>query len=395
MDALRRNVSGASDPGNDSRPGTSGERALGSCTGRLTVLHWDRGAREAAVDRWSLLFAALSLAQPATAETIDFDALGDGEVVTDQFAPGATFSSIPDHEVRVYTTVETHSPQNAIGGAVLGGNLDLTREVIVDFAPPAEGVSFWASNVNDTGTIAKVEVFESGVSSGDVDVVGGGQTTAFVDLSAFGQGTRLHIHDITDSFGLGFDDFSYTPGAVGGCPDLPLEGCVNASKVLLKINERRPGHEKLDVKLGVFESRLELADFGDPVDGSTRYDLCLYDVKGSVLAGWVVDRGGDLCRGKPCWKALGIRYRFKDPLFEPDGVGRIELKQAKARSTGKVTLKGANTNRAQNLPTGVSSLLAGQPGALVQLLASDAQCFHAGVVTKRADPDYFVGRQPD
>ena len=56
------------------------------------------------------------------------------------------------------------------------------------------------------------------------------------------------------------------------------------------MNEAKPGKEKLSLSLSRLGQETEPADFGDPVSGSTLYDLCVYDGSGALAAALSVVR---------------------------------------------------------------------------------------------------------
>ena len=61
-----------------------------------------------------------------------------------------------------------------------------------------------------------IDVYVGGVLSATVNLMGDGNsgTTEFHDLTAFSNVTSIFIHDVTDSFGLVYDDFSFQVTAV-------------------------------------------------------------------------------------------------------------------------------------------------------------------------------------
>jgi cysteine-rich repeat protein len=90
------------------------------------------------------------------------------------------------------------------------------------------------------------------------------------------------------------------------------------------------------------------ADFGDPI-ASDEYSLCLFDRSSGVptlAMAARVPRGGT-CRGKPCWKQLGLEtqpkgYGYLDRDLTPHGVRNLKLSSGEAERA-KITLsaKGA------------------------------------------------------
>ena len=158
--------------------------------------------------------------------------------------------------------------------------------------------------------------------------------------------------------------------------------------------EKVAGKEKLVAR---FLSGPELTPpaFGDPLSGTTAYHLCVYDDAGALVDDLAVDRAGDDCAGKPCWKGIGkpagsSGFRYKDPGLTADGVLLMLLR---AGDTGKSKLIVR-----QKGPTGIAAALDGATTATVQLRASDApapSCFgmETSVVT-RNDGLIFKAKTP-
>jgi hypothetical protein len=142
--------------------------------------------------------------------TIDFDALASGVVVTNQF-PEATFSSEPGFENRTDAQNAGSSQPNVICTGAVGGALDCAHDTYVDFPCPVASLTFLAVNVDGTGPVASVNVFEDGVLTNTVDVEGAGDPTTpvRVDLTSFHDVTRVELIAISDANGIGWDDFRF------------------------------------------------------------------------------------------------------------------------------------------------------------------------------------------
>jgi hypothetical protein len=152
--------------------------------------------------------AALALAAPAGAVTINFDSLPGASTVTNQFAE-ATFSA-PFGGVTVFTSASffgTSAP-NFICSSSCVVDIDIA------FTDPVNNLNFLALGDNDAGTTALVDVFDGSGLLATVNVVTDGVVNLphMVDLSAFANVTAIKIRDITDSAGLGFDDFNFDVG---------------------------------------------------------------------------------------------------------------------------------------------------------------------------------------
>jgi hypothetical protein len=119
---------------------------------------------------------------------------------------------------------------------------------------------------------------------------------------------------------------------------------------------------------------------GNPLEaGGTIYSLCIYDDAGNLAGGTgssiVIDRAGESCAGRPCWKSIGADppggrgYKYKDRIGIADGVLKLLYKSGGA-SRSKVLVKG----RGANLPEGIPAALQTTALATVQLRASDGVC---------------------
>lgn len=160
--------------------------------------------------------------------TIGFDTLAVGDVLTNQFS-GVTFSSTPGSENRVHTVPPppqlTSSAPNFLCTAFVGGDISCAAETILTFSLPVSELSFFGIAINDTGTVALLDVIDAGGAT-TVPLIGEGDVfdPVFVDLSAFSDVTELQIHSISDSFGIGFDDFAFRPIPEPGSAGLLLPG---------------------------------------------------------------------------------------------------------------------------------------------------------------------------
>jgi len=117
-----------------------------------------------------------------------------------------------------------------------------------------------------------------------------------------------------------------------------------------------------------------LADFGDPVGGTTSYTLCLYDTSGgtpSLRLRAALPSGGT-CGRRPCWKPSGmsaLRYRDRERTWS--GIASALLR-AGPQGTAGVTVKAAGPNL---LPPSLP--LAQDPAVTVQLRSNAGQCWGA------------------
>jgi hypothetical protein len=103
-----------------------------------------------------------------------------------------------------------------------------------------------------------------------------------------------------------------------------------------------------------------------------------------------VDRAGDACGSKPCWKALGATgWKYRDGQASSDGVSRLIAKSGSAKA--RVIVSGRNKQRKglTSLPTGIAAALSGSQHATVRVLTSDADCFGTTLDRVRKDSGTF------
>lgn len=167
---------------------------------------------------FTLVTAAIGMgcALPAAATTINFDDLGNGAIVTTQYA-GATFSSSFRHDV--VTSAQASTYGTSVANIICSGidaTITCVDPVYVDFAAPVSGLSFYAVGDDSSGTVGLASVFAGATLLGSVNIVADGapfDAPMFIDLSAFTGITRLEI-TTTDPAGLGYDDFTFKMGGV-------------------------------------------------------------------------------------------------------------------------------------------------------------------------------------
>ena len=148
----------------------------------------------------------------ANAVTITFDTLPCNTYVTNQY-PQVSFSS------NAFNTPITYCDNNY--GTTLPS---LTRrdfygwnhfaELTLNFTRPVKDLTFHTIGVDNGGVIANIDIYRSGILSQTVPLVSNGSTfiPTFVDLSQYGNDiTRIRIYNISDPYGIAFDNFSFTP----------------------------------------------------------------------------------------------------------------------------------------------------------------------------------------
>jgi cysteine-rich repeat protein len=171
------------------------------------------------------------------------------------------------------------------------------------------------------------------------------------------------------------------------CVAAPVPGCLDAAQAQLSVNEKKAGKEKLKLQWKKVTTPTTQAAFGDPVDGTTRVALCLYDDGGTLVRGFVVDEGGQSCGDKPCWAAKGTKgYGYKDKATAADGISKIGYGAGDA-GKGKADAAGANnaSKGLTSLPTGVAAALAGNTHPTIQLVTTGGLCIGATMTEAKKD----------
>src|SRR4029077_11609915 len=119
--------------------------------------------------------------------------------------------------------------------------------------------------------------------------------------------------------------------------------------------------------------------FGDPVGGSTIAALCVFNDAGAQVGELIVDRAGQTCGTKPCWKPTGKQgLAYQDKMASAAGVTKIGFVGG-AVGKGKAKAQGKN-NAAKgltSLPTGLSAALTGNTSPTIELVTSDGLCVGA------------------
>ena len=115
-------------------------------------------------------FAAASIATSAAAVTINFDNLGPGVQVTNQY-PGVVFSSQAGS--RILTTAQNigSSLPNFICSARVGETINCVDDVYLDFTTAVSGLSFVSVGDNNVGDVGDVRVFAGATLLGTVNIV--------------------------------------------------------------------------------------------------------------------------------------------------------------------------------------------------------------------------------
>ena len=143
-----------------------------------------------------------------------------------------------------------------------------------------------------------------------------------------------------------------------------------------------------------------LGDYGDPLNGSTSYRVCVYDQTAGVPVfkmGISVDPGGT-CGTKPCWRAISTRgWAYGNRGGNPDGITKVKLISGKP-GRPSVQVKAVGSNLPLPAPFSGTEFFDQNPAVLVQLYSSSpANCWSstfATTGTKRNSPTRFQAKAP-
>ena len=174
--------------------------------------------------------------------------------------------------------------------------------------------------------------------------------------------------------------FTPTPSpGIGGdaCPPAPRSGCHQprrASQISLHAAAPRLRWEWY----GALPTTA--AGLGDPVTGSTGYQLCIYDTADGLPAlafeASVPPLG--TCGRRPCWKRIGKRLAYTNNDATPDGIRHLTLSAGGRRKAASISVSGYGQHLRLPSPTDDGVLLRSSPQVTVQLQRSDApDCWEA------------------
>jgi len=151
---------------------------------------------------------------PADCEpvTIDFDTLDAGDVVSDDYDE-VLFVPSAGSEVQVAGNAATFgsSAPHFACTAPAGGDIDCIRDFAVEFTDPVASLSLLAVGIETTGTAFSIRVRTLDGGSDVMDIMGAGSSfdPVLVELTSHGAVTSIEVFDIVDSYGVGFDDFTF------------------------------------------------------------------------------------------------------------------------------------------------------------------------------------------
>jgi hypothetical protein len=163
------------------------------------------------------------------------------------------------------------------------------------------------------------------------------------------------------------------------CGTAPNPLCLVAAQARLQSNDKNPGKESLKLRWTKIATATTRASFGDPVGGSTVAALCIFNDAGTPVGELIVDRAGQTCGTKPCWKPTGKQgLAYKDKMASAAGIVKIGFAGAPA-GKGKASAQGKNNagKGLTSLPTGLSAALTGNTSPTIELVTSDGLCVGA------------------
>lgn len=271
---------------------------------------------------------------------------------------------------------------HADGSSIAAGALEL--EVTTDPCGSPTSATLWSSDGTSDSAWRQVNLSLNGY---------------------LGQTVRLRfIGTVGTSFSsdVALDDieFHVTPITCGASPDPTCDSSWLAGTV--QLNEKIAGKERFLAKLQKGPA-LTQPDLGAPLDPSgTAYVVCVFDDAGLLVGEMLVDRAGEACGTKDCWKALGGAppggkgYLYKDKTGAEDGITLVKMKGGNAGKS-LILVKGAN-NAAKgqtDLPTGLAAALSGSTEATVEIHGDDlAQCYSATFDDVKKDFGFFYQAKP-
>ena len=201
-----------------------------------------------------------------------------------------------------------------------------------------------------------------------------------------------------------------TPTATlaAGCPSVPDNTCFSAgkSRVLFKDNPDTTKW-KFSWKWGKGALQLAQNDFGDPVNGTATYTVCVYDQTGSspvFKMGASVAPGGTCGTRRtggtpvPCWKAVRDKgWAYKSKAGNQDGITKVQLKGGGAGKP-QVQVQGKGVTLPLPAPISGGEFFDQDPAVIVQLHSSSpANCWSSmfdGSSTKKNDGGQFKAVTP-
>ena len=180
------------------------------------------------------------------------------------------------------------------------------------------------------------------------------------------------------------------------CNSAPRSACRAAGASTLVLTDTTPRRKTLLWKW-LEGAATTVAEFGDPVGGTTGYALCVYDDAGGgpeLVMQAVAPAGGTCGNGRPCWRTRGrqttIGFRYSNSRASSNGLVSVNLVQG---DDGKAAITVRGRGPDLGMPSGAGTrLLEQSPSVVVQLVRSDSgRCWEAsyGAPAVRTATHYF------
>jgi streptogramin lyase len=162
----------------------------------------------------------------------------------------------------------------------------------------------------------------------------------------------------------GFDDLP-------ACAPAPVSDCATPAQSTLALQSHSPspvpiaGHSlRWNWQQ---DAAAPLAQFGDPVSGSTSYALCIYD-DANLKMSYVLLPGGT-CGTKPCWLPTKTGFKYRTPGTNADGISQVHVI---AGPRAKIVVKGKGKHLDLPLPFASNAAVTVQ---LVKNPGSGSECW--------------------
>jgi predicted outer membrane repeat protein len=182
------------------------------------------------------------------------------------------------------------------------------------------------------------------------------------------------------------------------CAATPVAGCRQSGKGSIRLKDSLiNSRDTMAWKWGR-GAATHRVEFGNPLTGSTRYAICVYDetagAQNLVLSALVPE--GRTCAGKPCWRETARGFRYLDPNMTPDGVQRMVL-TAGGDGRASITVKAKGDRFPMPMPASPSQMFRQDSRVTVQLVNSDGGvCWEAvfSAPARRNKADQFMDSLP-
>lgn len=338
-------------------------------------------------------FGLLDVGSNSTPAFVDIDDDGDADLLVGNSDGEAKFFENErvagtSRFIRNDSVVDELSP--GLGSQLAPAFADLDGDGDFDLAVGAadgDTVFFINGGTPATPSFEAAQTVEFGVLS-----VGGYAAPAFADLDKDGD------PDILLGTGDGMATFAESTVA---CPPQANPFCrTGFSKGRLIVNEIRPGKERAVVKL-LDGSFIAPDDLGTPTAASgSGFAVCIYDDAAALATSLRVDRAGESCGTKACWKeighnpALGTGFTYKDKSAAFSGIQKLLIKGGSDTKASRLLVKAGNnaTKGQSSLPLSIVAALEGTTAVDVQFVSTKGLCYSVTLSDIRSSPGLFKAK---